>query len=114
MTLGETNNTTRTYDQVPVADTFVYIPILETLKFMCRNADICRLLSTINSPKNDLFEDFCDGNYFKTHPLFSKHQNALQIQLYYDDFESANPLGSKKVFTRLVQSMLFSETSHQK
>lgn len=30
------------------------------------------------------------------HPLYSKHKNALQIQLYYDDFESANPLGSKQ------------------
>lgn len=29
-----------TYDQVPVKDTFIYVPILETLKFMCRNPDI--------------------------------------------------------------------------
>ena len=35
------NKQTGTYDQVPVNDTFVYIPILETIKFMCRNADNC-------------------------------------------------------------------------
>lgn len=90
------NKKTGTYDQVPVKDTFVYIPILETLKFMCRNSNICKLLGEVNISKADRYEDFCDGSYFKTHPLFSKQQNALQIQLYYDDFETANPLGSKR------------------
>ena len=32
----------------------------------------------------------------KTHSLFSNENYALQIQLFYDDFETANPLGSKK------------------
>lgn len=35
-------------------------------------------------------------SYFKTRPLFSKQQTALQIQMYYDEFETANPLGSKR------------------
>lgn len=41
--------------------------------------------------------DCCDGELFKTgqHPLFSCISNAIQIFLYYDDFEVANPLGSK-------------------
>lgn len=77
-------------------DTFVYIPILETIKFMFRNSDICKLLEETRSSKLDVYSDFCDGNYFRTHPLFSKHQNSLQIQLFYDDFETANPLGSKR------------------
>lgn len=38
------NKQTGTYDQVPVNNTFVYIPILETIKFMCHNSDICKLL----------------------------------------------------------------------
>lgn len=41
------------------------------------------------------YKDFCDGTYFKDHPLFSQKQNSLQIQLFYDEFEMANPLGSK-------------------
>lgn len=44
----------------------------------------------------DNYEDFCDGSYFKSHPLFLSNKFALQIQLYYDDFECVNPLGSKK------------------
>ena len=47
-------------------------------------------------PQCDKYEDFCDGSYFKSHPLFSSNKFALQIQLYYDNLECANPLGSKK------------------
>ncbi|CAI5668325.1 unnamed protein product [Oreochromis niloticus] len=90
------NKLTGTYDQVPVKETFIYIPILETIKFMCRNAEICQLLREPHLSKTNTFEDFCDGSYYKTHPLFSKDQSSLQIQLYYDDFETANPLGSKR------------------
>jgi len=39
--------------------------------------------------------DFCDGEFFKQHPVFRKHPTALQIIIYYDDIEVANPLGSK-------------------
>lgn len=42
------------------------------------------------------YRDLNDGSYFKNHRLFSQQEHALQIQLYYDDFKSANPLGSKK------------------
>lgn len=46
--------------------------------------------------RNDTrIEDFCDAQIFKTHPLFSKDPTALQIMLYYDEVEVANPLGSK-------------------
>lgn len=83
-----------TYDQVPVKDTFIYVPVLETLKFMCRNPDICALLREEYKP--DIYNDFSDGSYFKSHPLFSTKRHALQIQVYYDDFETANPLGSKR------------------
>ncbi|XP_046848509.1 uncharacterized protein LOC124442042 isoform X2 [Xenia sp. Carnegie-2017] len=44
---------------------------------------------------DDVIEDVCDGQYFKTHPLFSKDSTALQIMLYYDELEIANALGSK-------------------
>ncbi|XP_023821499.1 uncharacterized protein LOC101158135 isoform X1 [Oryzias latipes] len=90
------NKQTGTYDQVPVKDTFVYIPILETIKFIWRNSEICKLLKHHHFSKTNVLEDFCDGSYFKAHPLFSEKPNSLQILLYYDDFETANPLGSKR------------------
>lgn len=94
------NKNSRMFDQVQVKDTFIYIPILETLKFMFRNADVCEKVKA-DTTNTHTYEDFKDGSYFKTHPLFSKHTNALQIQLYYDDFETANPLGSKHSIHKL-------------
>ncbi len=43
-----------------------------------------------------MFSDYCDGEAFQTHPLFSVHMGALQIIMYYDDVEICNPLGSKR------------------
>ena len=44
---------------------------------------------------NDCMKDFCDGYSFKSHPVFRAHPRALQIILFYDDVEPANPLGAK-------------------
>ena len=38
--------------------------------------------------------DFCDGQFFQDHSLFGSDKQALQIILYWDDVEVANPLGS--------------------
>lgn len=46
--------------------------------------------------KHDVLRDYCDGEFFQQHPLFSLHHGALQILFYYDDVEVCNPLGSKK------------------
>lgn len=88
------NRTTGTYDQVPITDTFVYTPLLETLKFIFANQEIC---NHIVKPckETGVYKDVCDGNYFREHPLFSEKPDALQIPIFYDDFEMANPLGSK-------------------
>lgn len=88
------NRATGTYSQVPVTDKFVYIPLLETLKFIFNNKEICNHI-TQPCEKTGVYKDFCDGDYFKDHTLFSEQPHSLQIQIFYDDFELANPLGSK-------------------
>ena len=40
--------------------------------------------------------DYCDGELYTTSALFQEDPCALQIQLYYDELELCNPLGSKK------------------
>ena len=70
---------TGTYRQVPVNDNFNYVPIQE-----------------VKPHQEGFYRDISNGSYFKNHSLFSQQEPALQIQLYYDDFETANPLGSKK------------------
>ena len=42
-----------------------------------------------------IIADFCDGDVYANHPLFSNDPKAIQIFLYYDDVEVVNPLGSK-------------------
>lgn len=58
------------------------------------------------SEERDILREFCDGSYFKEHSLFSKENKSLQIQLFYDDFETSNPLGSKHGMHK-VGSMYF-------
>lgn len=38
--------------------------------------------------------DFSDGRLYKEHPLFRDDKNALQLIIYFDEVEVANPLGS--------------------
>lgn len=38
--------------------------------------------------------DFCDSPAYRESQLFQEDRTALQIQLYYDDVEAVNPLGS--------------------
>ena len=38
--------------------------------------------------------DMCDGEAFRSHPLYGIDPQALQVILYYDDLEICNPLGS--------------------
>ena len=38
--------------------------------------------------------DFCDGQFYNQHPLFSGDDRALQLVVYTDEVETANPLGS--------------------
>lgn len=39
--------------------------------------------------------DYCDGKHFSDSLLFQEDPCGLQIQLYYDELEVCNPLGSK-------------------
>ena len=50
--------------------------------------------------------DYCDGKVFKEHPLFTTHKNSLQINLYFDELEVCNPLGSKAKIHKLGKRIL--------
>ena len=74
-------------------DKFYYVPILETLKIiLCNKGMLHEVLSSRQA--DSYLNDFCDGTLFKSHPLFSIDQQALQIIAYFDELEVANPLGS--------------------
>ena len=45
--------------------------------------------------KEHTLGDYCDGDHFKNHKIFSVDNRALQMQLYYDEMDVCNPIGSK-------------------
>ena len=95
------DRTTGTYRQVPVNDKFMYVPIMGSLSSMFRNSELCNSFQKTKPHQEGFYRDVNDGSYFRNHILFSQQEHALQIQLYYDDFETANPLGSKKGIHKL-------------
>lgn len=77
-------------------DTYQYVPLLLSLKQLLSDETV--LEEVYQCPQrihtDDLIEDFCDGDRFHLHPIFSKDPHALQIVAYYDELEVCNPLGS--------------------
>lgn len=89
------NKTTKQYNQVPVTCSFTYVPILETLKFLLSNKSFLSILTCDEERNSCVISDYCQGSNFRNSNLFSENQPCLQIQLYFDEFETVNPLGSK-------------------
>lgn len=75
--------------------TFQYIPILETLKLILnQNAETVKHLIA-NTNKDHSSNFITTGSYIDNNNLFKEKKHCLQLQIYYDDFETTNPLGSK-------------------
>eukprot|EP00111_Clytia_hemisphaerica_P023884 TCONS_00070351-protein len=76
-------------------ETFMYVPLLDSLKQMLGNHKLAHLL--LKKPfqcREGVFYDLFDGSFFKDDPYFSEHPNALILILYHDELEICNPLGS--------------------
>uniref|UniRef100_A0A1X7TS93 Uncharacterized protein n=1 Tax=Amphimedon queenslandica TaxID=400682 RepID=A0A1X7TS93_AMPQE len=72
-----------------------YISLISTLKGLLNNPAVYKETEMCHRSTDGVLRDFCDGEFFSQHPVFSRHNDALQIILYYDDIEVANPLGSR-------------------
>lgn len=60
-----------------------------------------RYLRNVLPVKMDTLYDYCDGDIYKNHPLFSTHKDALQLIIYFDEVETVNPLGSYRGYHKL-------------
>lgn len=75
-------------------DSLMYINILDNLKALLSHDDI--LEHVLSPPEHGkLIGDFSCGSSFKGNTLYTSHKQALQINLYLDDFQVVNPLGNK-------------------
>lgn len=54
-----------------------------------------------HSSPNGRLGDYCDGTEYKGCALFSEDPCALQIQLYYDEVDVCNEIGSKSTVHKL-------------
>lgn len=83
-----------TYVHKNVTSSFMYVPLLDTLKTVM-NEKFLEYFDRDFSRESQYIEDIHDGSVFKTNCLVKQHQNIVQIQLYCDEYETVNPLGSK-------------------
>lgn len=73
--------------------TMQYVPILQTLKALLKCDDVLAEVYVGHQSVDEVL-DFCDGSTFQQNLLFSTEPSSLQVQLYYDEFTVANPLGT--------------------
>ena len=74
-------------------DTYQYVPLLESLRTLLCDATVIEQVDQcqLRVHSDGTLQDFCDGELFEVHPLFSQDSYALQIISYY---ELCNPLGT--------------------
>ncbi|XP_028418281.1 uncharacterized protein LOC114543534 [Dendronephthya gigantea] len=76
-------------------ESFIYIPIIESLKQLFTNKTLAKVIfRKPNTCNDEILYDICDGEFFKNDRLFVDHKDALIIIIYHDALEVCNPLGS--------------------
>lgn len=80
--------------------TYHYVPILKTIQFMFLDPIVKSNFAFQERSPFDYF-DICDGNVYKSNHFFNSG-NKVQIILYQDEFEVANPLGSARCKHKLL------------
>lgn len=85
----------QTFMEVNVPITFSYVPILETLQFLFKFQSFRSYVENyIQNDNNDL-KDIDDGTLLKSTVFWKDRKGTIKLHLYYDEFETTNPLGSK-------------------
>ena len=84
------------HEMVTKYDAFQYVPLLQTLENLLQDRSVQVEIDAFpQRMRNDSkLSDFCDGELFKAHPLFSTDFYPLQIVAYFDELEVCNPLGT--------------------
>jgi hypothetical protein len=77
------------------SDGFFYVPLLSTVESLLSNKHIYnQVVFGPHQSNGAISQDVCDGSLFKSHPVFKKHPNALQIIAYYDEFTAVSQVSS--------------------
>lgn len=79
--------------------TFQYIPILKSLQHVLTHKSVLEHLETQriqDQPGLQEYRTVRDGEYYKQNPLLSGEGLRIAVNLYVDDFEICNPLGTSR------------------
>lgn len=74
--------------------TFQYVPMKKLLKCVLESKNFMNTLMQYHCSNDGILRDFHDGKFCQEHYFFS-NPNNIQLLLYVDECEVANPLGSK-------------------
>lgn len=83
-----------------VTDKCPCVPIPRNIAVYSHKLTLRQRFISSHTTKDGVYFDIKDWLYMKRHPLFVK-EDAVQIQLFYDEFETINPLGSKRCMHKL-------------
>ena len=94
------NKSSNTQLQVEVEDTFYYVPIEDTIKLVLQQADSWKMIDRrSDSAHNDTIDDWFSGRHAKDMQKHCQEEYPdtipVFIQIYFDEVETVNPLGSK-------------------
>ena len=80
------------------------------LQALLSNPAIKEEISVPHASSDNVMRDICDGEFVRSHKIFSVHPDGLQFLLYYDDIELCNALGAKAGKHKLgkLRTILFS------
>ncbi len=76
--------------------TMQHVPVTKSLRQLLNHEDVLSQVLSGHTSQDGKLRDFCDGTVYKESTLFQQYPNALQIQLYNDEFCVANPLGYRQ------------------
>lgn len=101
-------NILQTAFPVQVQNKMAFISMLKTLQAVFGNENFLRTYLEFNkyggnghTCKVGEYVDFCCGKIYQDSDIFKGHINSLQLQIYQDDFEVCNPIGSKKTIHKV-------------
>lgn len=85
------------YATIPmfIPNTFHYLPLSRSLTSLFNNKKFRECYFSESPSSDGLVRGHRDSKHFNNHPLFSTNKFALRLQLFSDDVETTNALGSK-------------------
>lgn len=98
-----------------VDNTYEYVSVVETIKKLVddQRVDLSnREGKAKQSNDGRVIRTFEDGLRYKKNTLLQEHPDTLQIVLYHDDIELANPLGSKAGVNKMTMMYMSIRKQH--